>query len=381
MHSKKTVLINVSGHGRLDIERIGGVEKVVLQAISGLTKSTNVVLFGDFPWATQSVKVVSFSKRMGGSLKHVLGIFSYLITGLTRIKKLESNIVIYTHQRNQLLSILYSRIKRVPLIAWELDHDPWVGKKSLIKALYQRLLRNASAVISMSKEQKSRISASGYPEDKIHVVYQGLDTKRYAPSVKKTHLKYILYVAKFLPRKNQLNLLKAFSQIKNLFPDLKLVLVGPKSGGYTGNKDRVSDYYKECSSFIKDHLRNRVTHYEDLSEDQLISCLQNASIYCMPSNEEGFGLSLLEAMSCGQACVVNNISPLTEVIGDTGILVDANSPSAIANAIKEVLSNGALRTDLCTKARSRAVYVFSDKVFEAKLKKIIYQAIDENLRR
>lgn len=375
MQAKKTLLFNVSGHGKLSIDRIGGVEKVVLQAIQSLKKSYTIKLFGDFPWAPKDIEVVPFSRRMGGSIKHLFSIIKYFLAGFSKILKIDADLVIYTHQRNQLLSVLYCKKKKVPLLGWELDHDPWVGRVTLVKRLYRRLVRNADRLMSMSEEQKKRIASSGIPSDKINVLYQGIDTDRYRPTTNNERENYILYTAKFLPRKNQLNLLKAFDQLKNDYPSLKLVLVGPKSGGFTGNRARITDYYEECKAYIQENLAGRVIHYEDIAEEKLISLLQHALIYCMPSTEEGFGMSLLEGMASGCPCVVNNVAPLTEVIGDAGILVDANNLDSIAVALKKLLDNEKLRAELGEKARKRAITVFSEEVFAKKLKSNIIQLL------
>ena len=365
MKTKKTILFNVSGHGKLSKDRIGGVEKVVLQATESLKNEYKIKLFGDFPWAPKDIEVIPFSKRMGGSLKHLPSMSLYMLQGLPRMLKVDADAVIYTHQRNQLISIFYSKLKKKPLLGWELDHDPWVEPATAVKNLYRKLARNADLLASMSEEQKKRIVKSGIPAKKVNVIYQGIDANRYKPSAEKE--KYILYVAKFLPRKNQLNLLKAFKLINDAHPEMRLVLVGPKSGGYTGNKLRTTDYYEECKSFIQQNLTGAVIHYEDISEEKLISLFQHALLYCMPSTEEGFGMSLLEAMAAGCACIVNNVAPLTEVIGDAGVLVNANRYTDLADAMKKIIENEGLRQSLQEKARNRAREVFSARAFGRKM--------------
>jgi|GEM_PF-908686 len=373
MKAKKTILFNVSGHGHLLPDRIGGVEKVVLEAVKALKNDYNIVLFGDFPWTPKGVTVIPFYGRMGGSIKHAVNIVSYLGVGLRKIKTINSDLIISTHQRNQLLSYFYARSKKVPFISWELDHDPWVEPMTPIKKLYHYFARKPVLTLSMSEEQRQRIIRSGRPGNTIKVLYQGIDTAYYCPARSKKIIgnDYVLYVAKFLPRKNQLNLLKAFKLMLKQHPALKLVLVGPKSGGYTGSRTRVTSYYEECKAYIVENLKGRVVHYEDITEDALVKLYQQALVYCMPSTEEGFGMTLLEAMSCGCACVVNNVAPMTEVIGSAGVLVEATRPSHIAAALRKIIGDSKLRLNLRQSARKRALKMFSITAFSNSLKKNI----------
>lgn len=370
MH-KKTILFNVSGHGRINKERIGGVEKVVLEAITSLKKHYDIILFGDFPWAPKGVKVIPFYGRMGGSIKHAINITQYLSVGLRKIKAIHADLIVSTHQRNQLLSYLYSKSCKIPFVSWELDHDPWVKPLTPAKKIYRYFAKKPTLTIAMSEEQRQRIIRSGKQCSTIKVVYQGIDTSYYTPVRNAQRDNYILYVAKFLTRKNHLELLKAFEVLNKTHPELRLVLVGPKSGGYTGSKLRVTQYYDKCQSFIVNNLKGKVVHYEDISEDELIKLYQLAMVYCMPSCEEGFGLTLLEAMSCGCACVVNKIAPLTEVIGKAGLLVNANSHENIAVALNKIVEDDSLRASLQAKARSRALKVFSQDRFASILKKYL----------
>ena len=72
-----------------------------------------------------------------------------------------------------------------------------------------------------------------------------------------------------------------------------------------------------------------------------------------PSLYEGFGLPILEAMACGCPVITSNLGSMAEVAGDAAILVDPNSPVAIADGIKSLLDDSALRDAMTAKGHAR----------------------------
>jgi glycosyltransferase involved in cell wall biosynthesis len=79
-----------------------------------------------------------------------------------------------------------------------------------------------------------------------------------------------------------------------------------------------------------------------------------ASVFVFPSLYEGFGLPPLEAMACGTPVITSNVSSLPEVTGDAALLVDPYSAEAIADAMRRVLTDTALRSDLSVRGLARA---------------------------
>ena len=86
--------------------------------------------------------------------------------------------------------------------------------------------------------------------------------------------------------------------------------------------------------------------------------MQRCAVYLQPSRFEGFGLAILEAMSCGAAVVTTSAGAVPEVVGDTGIEVEAGSPESIAREVSRLLADEPLRTQLGENARSRAETVY-----------------------
>jgi glycosyltransferase involved in cell wall biosynthesis len=148
---------------------------------------------------------------------------------------------------------------------------------------------------------------------------------------------FILSVATLEPRKNIPSLLRAFSVAKASLPSgTKLVLVGTKGWERTDLDELVESLGIEASIVFTGYLE----------DESLPSLLSAASVFCYPSLYEGFGLPVLEAMSCGCPVVTSNTSSLGEFFSTSSISVDPTNIQAIAAAMATILNNPVLADEL-----------------------------------
>ena len=118
---------------------------------------------------------------------------------------------------------------------------------------------------------------------------------------------YILFLGRLVPEKGIQYLIEAFKQLKT---DKKLVIAG-------GSSDTDS-YTQELREMAKNDKRILFTGFVQGAElDELYS---NAYVYTLPSDLEGMPLSLLEAMSYGNCCVVSDIEECTSVVEDKALI-------------------------------------------------------------
>lgn len=131
---------------------------------------------------------------------------------------------------------------------------------------------------------------------------------------------YILFLARLVPEKGATYLIEAFKQIN---VDKKLVIAG-------GSSD-TDEYLKVLKEFAKDDDRIIFTGF--VQGKMLEELYSNAYVYCLPSDLEGMPLSLLEAMSYGNCCVVSNIDECAEVVEDKAVVFKKSD----VNDLKEKL--------------------------------------------
>jgi len=118
---------------------------------------------------------------------------------------------------------------------------------------------------------------------------------------------YILFLGRLVPEKGIRYLFEAFKNIKT---DKKLVIAGGSSDTYS--------FMKELKSLAKDDDRIIFTGF--VQGQMLEELYSNAYIYTLPSDLEGMPLSLLEAMSYGNCCLVSDIPECAEVVEDKALI-------------------------------------------------------------
>src|ERR1051326_2746435 len=137
---------------------------------------------------------------------------------------------------------------------------------------------------------------------------------------------YLLTVAGDYPNKNIDVLLRAYEHIatpEGSVPDL--VLVGPQGSALARFRTR------------RPRLAGRVHVFQHLSTAELAAVYRGAKIAIVPSEYEGFGLPVLEAMAAGTPVVAARTSSLPEVAGDAAFLVPPGDAQALADAIAALL--------------------------------------------
>lgn len=153
---------------------------------------------------------------------------------------------------------------------------------------------------------------------------------------------YVLCLGTIEPRKNHRTLLRAWREIEGLRP---LLVVG---GGIGWDSD---DTVRELQAAVADGL---VEWRQSANDREVWTLLHHAELLVYPSLWEGFGFPVLEAMQMGIPVVAHRCAPLEELTAGAATLVDATSPTALAEAIEGTLRDRALRTKLIDAGRMRA---------------------------
>jgi glycosyltransferase involved in cell wall biosynthesis len=223
-----------------------------------------------------------------------------------------------------------------------------------------QLLHGVSAIVTGSEHTKGDIYRNRLNHGKpVHVIPHGTrfgplaDAVNEEPGRKaRAQLEdrglqpgrpYILYVGGFMRHKRVPLLISAFKQLSHEFAH-HLILVG------WGAERLIRELGQQID---REGLRGRVSVVGGLSDRELACLYAACDVFAYPSEYEGFGLPVLEAMACGAPVVCSNSSSLPEVAGDSAVYFSSGSETELAAAMRAVLSDPSLRATLIEKGKKR----------------------------
>jgi glycosyltransferase involved in cell wall biosynthesis len=229
------------------------------------------------------------------------------------------------------------------------DHLPELKKK---------LLQRADRIIAVSEFSKEEIQRFfGIQPDRIEVIHLGTSLGSHAPNgagvgqslPSPEPFQYLLYVGKRAYYKNFDGFFEAAQPIFKQYRDLHLICAG---GGSFSQEEQMS--------FSRAGLANRV-HYRPITDHSLLLLYQHALAFVFPSLNEGFGIPVLEAFSGGCPTLLSNRSSLPEVGGDAAVYFDPEDAESICEAVRCVIDDESLRTQLKQRGRERLTLFSCEK--------------------
>ncbi|MEN8223775.1 MAG: glycosyltransferase family 1 protein [Bacteroidota bacterium] len=222
----------------------------------------------------------------------------------------------------------------------------------LQRIFLKSILKRASLIITNSKNtRKDVIDYLDSAVNKTLNIYLGKDqairkTEQLPdPAFDLKESNYFLFTGTIEPRKNLSCLLEAFALYKER-TGLKQQLV---IAGQKGWKSK--SFYRHLA---KHPYRQDIILTGFIDRAQMPALYSHASAFVFPSKYEGFGLPVVEAMSCGTPCLLSSTSSLPEVGGDAALYFNPESPKELADAMAEISSDEKLRTELSDKAIKQA---------------------------
>lgn len=221
---------------------------------------------------------------------------------------------------------------------------PW-WERNKARLLYRHSCRRAERVITVSESSKRDIIRFyDIPEDKIRVIPEGVDDafrpldddalldarrRSYFPDGRP----YVLFVGKLSARRHIEDLLHAFARLSRR-ADLPhgLVLIGPDSSG------------QDLASRVERlGIGDRVLHRPFAVHQELVESYNAADLFIYPSEYEGFGIPVLEAMACGTPVITLNNSAFPEFAGGIAHFARDGSAEALEEAMETVIFSGEIR--------------------------------------
>jgi len=233
------------------------------------------------------------------------------------------------------------------VLADEARHEHGTSRISLaVQArLERRHVQRADRVITTSSYSAGRIAKFyGTPANKIVVVPELIDLDAWqialAAAPREEGPPQILCVAHLYPRKGVDALLRAFARVTT-DAALRIAGIGPE----LVRLERLA---------VDLGIDDSVRFLGHLPFADLVSEYRNASVFALPTEQEGFGIVFLEAMASSLPIVTTRVAAVPEVVGDgvTALLVDPGDEAALAQALEQLLRDTGLRARLGNAGRA-----------------------------
>ncbi len=225
--------------------------------------------------------------------------------------------------------------------------DPITLSKTKLGSLKLKIIKKADAIIVKTKGANNILINNGFNKDPIYHIPYGVDTTTYKP-IKNYNEKLLLRQKLKLPqtsiilcnigaiikRKNQIELINIINNFKSIFnQQFILLLIGPYNSNdqyYINLKKLIIKYNLEKNVIFTGYITN--TH----------EYLRASDIFIMTSINEGLPNALIEAMSSGLPCIVNNIMDvMSDIIidGYDGFIVNNNEVFETCRLIKKIIDD------------------------------------------
>ncbi|MBW9151361.1 glycosyltransferase family 4 protein [Clostridium estertheticum] len=233
------------------------------------------------------------------------------------------------------------RCKRIATIHNQEPHQTPHGKfEYIVNRLEKYALRKCNYITTVSHAvKKSIINCYKLNDNKINVIYNCIDEKKYSCDVINLRQKFnlntddiiVATIARLEKQKGINYLVDAIKILKtNNVNNFKLLIIG--EGSLEENlKIQVKNNNLDDIVIFTGYLSN------------INSILNQIDIVVMSSMFEGLGLSLIEAMAHKIACIGTNVGGIPEVIGNEGIIVEKANPVSLANAIEKLIEDDGKR--------------------------------------
>lgn len=277
------------------------------------------------------------------------------------------SLVLTVTPKGGLLGMVAAKLAGIPVRVHWFTGQIWATKRGpgriILKSVDRLIAACATHVLADSPSQRDFLIAQGIVRASMVQVLgkgsiSGVDGTRFKPDPQQrakvrlqlgipTDSPCLLYAGRMKKEKGVPDLLGAFRSLRDEFPELQLILVGPDE-----------------ENLLVDAV-DRGLHVVGYAKD-VENYMAAADIFCLPSYREGFGSVLIEAAAAGLPSVASRIYGITDAVidGETGLLHEPGDRSDLARALKVLLRNAETRRDMAEVGRRRARDKFSSAYVE-----------------
>lgn len=208
----------------------------------------------------------------------------------------------------------------------------------VFQRLSRKIWRKAASVVANSQGLKD-LALQTMPTQNIGVIYNGVDTAKFAPKNSKTKNTVLKLVStgRLIERKGYQYLLEALKDIQGV----ELTLLGD------GNlRSELEKYALENKLPVKFLGRS--------TQEEIIPILQDSDVFVLPSLNEGMSNSILEAMACGLAIITTDTGGADELVSTNGFIIQKASVTELQDSIRKFIENKDLAQSLGENSRKLA---------------------------
>ena len=269
----------------------------------------------------------------------------------------------------------------IPLVVHFHGFDAY-DSETLIKygELYKKLFEKAKAIIAVSKDMEGQLISLGASPAKVRYNVYGVDVNKFVPRAMPINEPIFFFVGRFVNKKAPHLLILAFSKVKEIISNARLIMGGDGGTGGFG------ELYLACKELVFVlNLTEAVEFKGALTPEEVVIEMQNAYAYVQHSvrpesgDSEGTPNSILEAGAAGLPVVATKHAGIKDVVidGETGYLVDEYDVDGMAKRMIELATNPALAHKMGQAGRKKIVADFTMSRSISKLWDIIENTITE----
>ena len=270
-----------------------------------------------------------------------------LVRVMNTIKNLAPSLIYANGPRSALYFGVVGHFLKIPVV-WHCrvaDNDRLLDP--ILKKILRLIIANSHATAQRFLTYTGCLRRAGHRQD--------------------TTVRKILHIARVSPEKRQDLTIEAFDILGEHFPDLQLYFIG-------GARKTDSKWWKTLQKKVtRSPFRDRI-HWVGAVNDAT-DWMQEGSVVVLPSNKEGFGRVVVEAMACGVPVIASRVGGIKEIIADevNGLLFTVGDSEALAARLRRLLTDDSLRERIVRNGPRRAGD-FDTNLYLAKMKCVFLRA-------
>jgi len=291
----------------------------------------------------------------------IFGILFFWHAIIRTIRKIDPDLVHAQSLSSGMPALLSKKLLKIPYVVWGQGSDVYFPKGYLLLNP-KTIIKNADAAIALTENMKRAMQEFCHRD--IFVVPNGISIadRGDGTNIAAAHGKSILYVGRLEPVKGVRYLISAMTRVHEAIPDARLVIIG----------DGTERAMLEALS-AKLGLHTCVQFGGEVPHGEVLSFMEQADVFVLPSLSEGFPMVIVEALSCGLPVVASRVGGVPEILTNetNGYLVEAKDEGALAESILVLLQDEHMRKkisdankELVKKYSWENVIIRLEKIFE-----------------